>query len=180
MSTADIGDTEGVNKLITKLDELYKEDKNQAAFLAYEQFEQFKRPENMKVKDYINAFERLNNKIKAYDMVLPEGFLAYGLLRSANLTQVNEQLARATIKDLTYRDMCNQLKTIFGDSIIDRSGGEQGIMRIPKTEIKSEPTYYENNWKDVFYDGTNENQGYNSIYRGGGHRGSSGARPRQP
>ena len=77
MSTADIGDTEGVNKLITKLDELYKEDKNQAAFLAYEQFEQFKRPENMKVKDYINAFKRLNNKIKAYDMVLPEGVLAY-------------------------------------------------------------------------------------------------------
>ena len=134
----------------------------------------------MKVKDYINAFERLNNNTKAYDMVLLERVLAYRLLRSANLTQVNEQLARTTIKDLTYRDMCNQLKTTFRDSIIDRSGGEQGIMRISKTENKSEPTYYENNWEETYYGGTKENQGYNSRYRSGGHRGSSGARPRQP
>ena len=47
MSTDDIGSKEGVKRLLARLDELYQVDKNWSAFLAYEEFEQFKRPQDM-------------------------------------------------------------------------------------------------------------------------------------
>ena len=64
--------------------------------------------------DYLNAFERLNNKLKVHRMELPEGVLAYRVLRSANLTGEQEQLARATVSDITYKAMCEKLKAILG------------------------------------------------------------------
>ena len=115
MSTDDIGSKEEVKRLLAKLDELYQVDKNQSAFLAYEEFEQFKRPHSMNIKDYINAFDRLNNRLIGHHMKLPEGVLAFRLLKGANLSLDTEKLTRATIKTFTYRDMSTQLKTIFGD-----------------------------------------------------------------
>ena len=42
--------------------------------------------------------------------------LAYRLLKSANLSEQHEQLARATIAKFDYESMKGQLKKIFGDS----------------------------------------------------------------
>ena len=42
--------------------------------------------------------------------------LAYHLLKSANLSETHEQLARVTIKELKYDEMQLQLKKIFGDN----------------------------------------------------------------
>ena len=39
--------------------------------MAYDKFENFKRPDDMKIVDYINEFERLNNQVKHFDMELP-------------------------------------------------------------------------------------------------------------
>ena len=74
-STDDIGPKEEVKRPLAKLDELYQVDKNQSAFLAYEESEQFKRPHDMNMKDYINTFDRLNNRLIEHDMKLPEGVL---------------------------------------------------------------------------------------------------------
>ena len=41
------------------------------AFMAYDKFENFKRPDDMNIVDYINEFERLNNQVKHFDMELP-------------------------------------------------------------------------------------------------------------
>ena len=45
---------DGLDQLITKLRDLYAASKEQAMFAAYEKFENFCRPENMKITDYIN------------------------------------------------------------------------------------------------------------------------------
>ena len=66
-------DGSGVTKVKEKLDSLWKEDENLEAFSAYERFEQFCRPQDMNIKDYIIQFERLNNKLIACDTKLPEG-----------------------------------------------------------------------------------------------------------
>lgn len=50
------------------------------AYLAYEKFEKFKRPETMSITDYIVEFERLYYKIKTHKMVLPDDVLAYRVL----------------------------------------------------------------------------------------------------
>ena len=46
-------------------------------------------------------------------MGLPDGVLAYRLLKSTNLTVEKQQLARATLSELTYDNMKKQLKAIF-------------------------------------------------------------------
>ena len=53
-------------------------------------FEQFKRSHDMNMKDYINAFDHLNNRLIEYDMKLPEGVLAVRLLKGAHLSPDTE------------------------------------------------------------------------------------------
>ena len=48
-------------------------------------------------------------------MELPDGVLAYRLLKSAHLSEQHEQLARAPLTELTYDNMKGQLKKIFED-----------------------------------------------------------------
>ena len=86
-------------------------DAEQAAFIAYEEFETFQRPPSMSTLDYINEFERRNNKIKSKKIELPDAVLAYRLLKSANVSEQKQTLARATISKLTFEDMKKQLNS---------------------------------------------------------------------
>ena len=90
MSTDDIGSKEGGKGPLAKLDELYQVDKNQSVFLAYEEFEQFERQHDMNMKDYINTFDRLNNRLIEHDIKLPEGVLVFRLLKGTNLSPDTE------------------------------------------------------------------------------------------
>jgi len=116
LSKEELGAATGVDAVIKKLDSLWKEDENLIAFNAYEKFEKFERPSDMDITEYIVSFERLNNKLVATNTNLPEGVLAYRVLKSAGLTDEQEQLAKATVGEFTYKAMCNKLKSIFGDS----------------------------------------------------------------
>ena len=61
--------------MLTKLRELYLKDKDQAMYECYEKFETFKCDSSMGIRDYINEFERLNEKLKGYEIVLPDPYL---------------------------------------------------------------------------------------------------------
>ena len=80
--------------------------------MAYENFENFTRPEGMSILDYINKFDQLYEVIKKYKMELPDRVLAYRLLKSANTSKEKQQLARATLTELTFDNMRKQLKAI--------------------------------------------------------------------
>ena len=53
-----------VDILLSKLTLLFAKDINQAAFIAYDKFEMFKRPASMNIADLIYEFERLYSNIK--------------------------------------------------------------------------------------------------------------------
>ena len=106
----------GVKTIIEQLDKLCLKDKTQTAYLAYNKFEKFRRSSTMSVSDYIIEFERLLNKTKEHGSGMSSDILAYRLLKSASLTEQQEQLARATINTLAYDAMKTQLKKIFADS----------------------------------------------------------------
>ena len=93
---------DGVEKIIDKLNGLYLKDENQRIYIAYSHFEKFQRPQEMSIDSYINEFERLNNKVKVYNIELPDAVMAYRLLESANLQPSKSELIRATITSLTY------------------------------------------------------------------------------
>ena len=117
LDLAKIKGKDGVKLILQRLDELYLEDTTQTAYLAYQSFETFKRPEDMKMKDYLAKFEHLYTKIKDHQMVLPDGVLAYRVLNSANLTNEQMTLCRATMTELKYDEMVKQLKRLFADAI---------------------------------------------------------------
>ena len=64
--------------------------------------ETFKRATDISMIDFINEFERLYNNIRKYEIELPAGVLAYRLLKSAEISEDKQQLARATLTPFSY------------------------------------------------------------------------------
>ena len=153
---------DGVDILLCKLKSLFAKDINQAAFIAHDKFEMFKRPANMDIVDFINEFERLYNNIKKYDMELSTRMLAYRLLKSVDISEDKQQLARATMSSFTYDDMRKQLKAIYDNLSTNEIKGST-------TEIKVEPTY-----EVKTYEKSDRLDGYFSRGQSNAYRGSRG------
>ena len=143
---------DGIKNIVAKLDKLYLKDKTQSAYEAYDNFERFKHPSDMSISDCINEFERLLNKTKQYGTTMSTDVLAYHLLKSANLLETYEQLARATIKELKYDEMQLQLKKIFGDN--DNSNSELQVQikmeLINQTEHQNEEVHVNYGYDNTF------------------------------
>ena len=88
------------------LDRLDLKDKTQTTYEAHGSFERFRRPDDI-ISDYINESEKLLNKIERYGLDMSTDILVYRLLKSANLSEHHQQLARATITELK----CDTMKT---------------------------------------------------------------------
>ena len=89
IDTLELNTDDGLAKFYLKLDEFFKEDSNQAALVAYDNFEKYIRPPDMSITDYLNEFDRMTAKLKVYKITLPEPVLAYRALQSANLSDEN-------------------------------------------------------------------------------------------
>ena len=122
----------GVDTIIARLDRIYKKDETLENYMALEAFETFKRPENMKICDYLNQFEKLYNKTKSYGTQMSDNVLAYRLLKSANLPELHEQMVKGTITDLKFDLMKDQLKKMFGESFPSKD----------RVSVKSEDTFH--------------------------------------
>ena len=109
LTKEELSTEDGVEVLLVKLRELYAKDKDQAMYEAYEKFETFRRDSTMNIRDFINEFERLNDKLKSYKIILPDPVIAYQLLKNANLPADKRSLARATLQELTYSNMKKQI-----------------------------------------------------------------------
>ena len=114
-----------MDKLVEKLDTLFLEDKNQSAFICYENYH---REYNTSINDYLIQFDRHVAKLREFQITLPEPVLAYRALKSANLSPENERLIRATINNLTLYDMAQQLKKITrGNLTLINTSQQQSI-----------------------------------------------------
>ena len=65
----------------------------------------------MSISDYVIKFEQLYFKAKSFHMEILDGILTYRLLNSANLTNEQKQLVKATVSKMDYQIMKDQLKT---------------------------------------------------------------------
>jgi len=75
--------------------------------------------------DYIIEFEQRYNRIKKYDMTLPDAVLAFKLLDTACLEEKSRQLALTACTDLTFASMKSALKRIFGGKTTGISNGNE-------------------------------------------------------
>ena len=120
---------DGMEQLYAKLDTLFQEDTTQSALAAYDKFEKYIRPSEMSITDYLIEFERMTAKLIVHKITLPEPVLAYRALRSANLSDENEKLIRATVTNLTFTDMATQLKKVMLNmsSSVNNGQGSVGV-----------------------------------------------------
>ena len=162
----------GVDNIIAKLDTLYLRDKVQTAYECYDKFEKFQRSPDMSMSEFIIQFERLLTKTKSYGTSMSSDILAYRLLKSANISESHEQLARATVKELTYEEMKDQLKKIFGDKgALTKSDSDFSDVKVEKSdEIQQQDCLYGQYYERTPYRGRSS--------RGGrGYRGNAVSRP---
>ena len=100
-------------KILSHLDTIYLKDSAQTCYRVYGKFEKYVRPEGLSLQSYISEFEKLLADLRRHKITLPEAVLAYRFLNSANLLSEKYDLALATVKDLTYKDMCETIGKIF-------------------------------------------------------------------
>ena len=65
---------------------------------------------------FLNEFDRRLYKTKSYGTVQSDDILAYRLLKSANLSNNREEPIKATIPELKYDLIKDQLKKTFSDA----------------------------------------------------------------
>ena len=94
---------------------MYKKDELLKKYKALEAFETYKRSGNTSMEEFLNKFTCRYNITKSFGTTMSDDILAYPLLKSANLSEQHEQLAKATISDLKFDIMKDQLKKVSGD-----------------------------------------------------------------
>ena len=138
---------QGVENLIEELDQLHLKDSQYSADEAYGQFEKFCRPKPRSISNYIFEFERLYNKIKNFNVALPDVITRpYKFLNYANISEQHKQLVHATLTELKYENMKEQINKFFSYPI-NFSGIVQG-----EQSIKVELNYHQ----DLFFSNSNK------------------------
>ena len=143
MEIKELKDKNGIKKITTKLSALFLKDIKHATYDAYEKFEKFQRDKNMSIQEYTIEFEDLHYNLSKYKIVLPEAVLVYRYLNSANLSEHHKEMVRATIADLTYSNMVQQVKAIYHDAY-HKSENDSAPVKVEKCEDDEDPhnTYY--------------------------------------
>ena len=111
-----IASENGVDVLINHLKRLYKKDSAVTKYQALEAFEMFRQPCDMSIQIFLNELEKRLYKTVSYGTEMSEDILAYRLMKSANLSNEHEQLIKATLPELQYDSMKDQLKKTFSNS----------------------------------------------------------------
>ena len=69
LNTNDITDKDGVNKIIERLNCLYKKDELTGKYNALESFETYKRNSNTSIRNFLTEFEKRYNKTKSHGTI---------------------------------------------------------------------------------------------------------------
>jgi hypothetical protein len=105
--------TDGIKKLIEFLDGIYKEDDMSAAWTKYKKFNKIVREDGVTVSNYIADFEKEYLLAKSAGCVYSDIILAFRLLESSRLTEVDEKFVLTGVDYAdakTKQNLFNQVK----------------------------------------------------------------------
>ena len=124
----------GLQKVLDELDKFFLKDKDRSAFLAYDKFNAFRRPEGMSVKDFLVKFELLKNTCESHDVVIPDKIAAHQLLQSVNIATQKRDIIVSTLSSFSLENMRNQILRVFCEEDTPSIDSEMRHLN-----IKSEP-----------------------------------------
>ena len=155
----------GIENILKHLDTIYKKNETVEKFEALDSFESYKRPSELSIKDFVIEFDKRHNKTKKLGTAMSDDLLAYKLIKSANLSEQDEKVVKATCK-LTYDDVKSKLRAIYGDSSYG-SGFKSDV----KLEDAFEAVSFDEN--STLFVGRGRSRGYrgsNKPWRGRGYK----------
>ena len=155
----------GVETLITYLNTLFSKDELCEVYERYTTFDRYSKTDEVKMDDFILAFERLYNRIKQKEMALPQVVLAFKLLEASKISHRDRQLVLTGVnyeqKETLFDQMKNSLRKFHGEqSLTSLESQACGTLTI-KYEPKTESTFY-----------TRKSQNFYQKYRGRGKEGA--------
>ena len=115
-----------VGTIITRPNRLFKKNS------AIAKYQAFKRPSTMSIQAFLNEFDKHLFKTKTYDTTMSYDILAYHLLKSAYLSTHHEELIKATIPDLQYNIMKDQLKKTLSDASRQVPTKQRTLLKLKK------------------------------------------------
>lgn len=146
----------GLKIILDALAAHYKQDSTQLVFLAIENIEQFQRPKEMLIDDYIAEFIVRNNHLKETlsegKEVYHDGILAYRLISQANLDAREKQLIKAAMgkEALSLANVSEALKRCFGDRALNGESSSSGFNIQSNSGFKTEAVHVKQE-PQVFY-----------------------------
>ena len=142
ISIEDLKMENGLDTLITFLDEHLKKDDLADSLEKFEEFEDFQRINGMSITEYIASFDTRYRKIEKLKMSLPSEILAFKLLRKANISK-EEKLVLTGMdysnKVTLYEEAKKSLKKFMADFAEGSSSPGSG------SGIKLEPSFLADN-----------------------------------
>ena len=116
VATEELNGANGVKAIIDELDKIYKKNETLQKHEILDSFESYKRDTNTSMHQYIFEFEKRMNKAKSNGANWSDDLLAYRVLKNANLSETHEQLVKATVKELKYKEVKEKLNSVFCES----------------------------------------------------------------
>jgi transposase InsO family protein len=150
----------GVTKLLEKLDRVFLQDKNWKCFNTYLAFENYRRPKDCSIDEYLSEFDLRHYKLKECDVNLPDAVTACRLIKSCGLSDMHFQLALSTTPKMTFENMRSTLNKLFAESGHLLCGGKTDSEFESVKVEKVEPVFE----AEAFY---GANRGYGWQRRGG-------------
>ena len=137
---------DGVKLILQKLDTLYEKDETQLAFIAFDRFVKYRRPREMDMNEFLRKFELMKSKCETYKFKIPDNILAYFMLSCANLPDDKVDIVRATVDELTVKNVRSKILSIYTDIAKSQSSTDQSFensygLDMNEMSIKEEPEY---------------------------------------
>ena len=146
VSDEDLTSDEGVKKILDHLDTLFEVDAILTDYETYENFETYVRPHGLSMKLFLEEFQLRLKKVEAAGSKLADHVLTYRILKSANISNSDFKLIKATTTELTFKNVTDQLKKVFKENAT-----KVGVCK-SEMQVKQEPTDYEQQ-VDTMYGG---------------------------
>ena len=163
---------EGVKYITDKLDQVFLKDENTRAFYAFQEFYDYRRGDGDSYETFIVKFEQLQAKLNEYKMVLPDGVKAFFILRAANISEENDRLVRTTAGALSYEEVKDKIKKIFGNF-----SGDDELEPPVKEEVMYNTSYNTQNNNRGYFRGRGSSRGRSSSRGRGGYGNRSNRHP---
>ena len=150
---------DGFKNVIDTLDNLFKIDKKDAELKAYNEFETIYRKDGQTMADFILEFDRVLNKTKSHGNTMSENLLGLKLMRASNLTRTQQQMIKASTKEIKYTEVQDLMKRMFGETT-GTSGASNNEIETSVT-IKQEPIFKASHSENICTCGSvNKNQSH--------------------